>query len=452
MGIDFDLNGVKTNVKVELAQLSGDNLGLHSILGFTEGFTANFPCRRCRLHRQECQKSFILNDANLRTVENYTADLRSNNFSATGINFESVLNRLPYHHVTKMVVFDIMHDTFEGVGMDLVILLLQHLISQKFMTLDKLNHRIESFDYGRHFCNTKPSIFKQSYLKGDSKSGQNASQSLCLITVLPLLIGDLVPVGNIQWNLFLTFREILDILMAPSISKGGLTYVDSLISEFCMSYQGIFKKLLKPKHHHLLHYASSIELIGPLHYFWSMAYEAKHKFFKTNAHMTCNFRNIAKSVCYRHQLSRSFRLLSKNEFYPNDFHCDIYDTVQVSSLEFENLIRDRFNMEMVKISNKATLNGLEYRIGSFVYLGCREEEQLFGRIELIILEDGDCSIIISEMSGEYDNHFCSYVLNDKKSVRIIDINDFAFFLPLYSMQSFKLNDLSSYMILPIKLI
>ncbi|OXA40038.1 hypothetical protein Fcan01_25151 [Folsomia candida] len=57
-------------------------------------------------------------------------------------------------------------------------------------------------------------------------------------------------------------------------------------------------------------------------------------------------------------------------------------------------------MEMVKISNKATLNGLEYRIGSFVYLGCREEEQLFGRIELIILEDGDCSIIISEMSGE----------------------------------------------------
>lgn len=37
-----------------LGLMLGDNLGLHSILGFTESFMANSPCRFCRSIKFEC--------------------------------------------------------------------------------------------------------------------------------------------------------------------------------------------------------------------------------------------------------------------------------------------------------------------------------------------------------------------------------------------------------------
>lgn len=54
-GIDFLIRNQKINVKVCLAQICGDNLGLHGLLDFAEGFTANFPCRYCKMHRNFCQ-------------------------------------------------------------------------------------------------------------------------------------------------------------------------------------------------------------------------------------------------------------------------------------------------------------------------------------------------------------------------------------------------------------
>jgi hypothetical protein len=145
-GIEFELDGHRINIKVALSQISGDNLGIHALLGYSEGFTANYPCRRCKLHRNECHKVHSEDESKLRDISNYNEDLTIDNFSLTGINFKSVINNLPYHHVTKMFVFDIMHDFFEGVGPDLIIHLVNNCISKKYFNLDKLNYRLESFD------------------------------------------------------------------------------------------------------------------------------------------------------------------------------------------------------------------------------------------------------------------------------------------------------------------
>ena len=40
---------------------------------------------------------------------------------------------------------------------------------------------------------------------------------------------------------------------------------------------------------------------GPLTHMWCMRYEAKHRFFKQIAKVTGNFKNIAKSLSFRHQ-------------------------------------------------------------------------------------------------------------------------------------------------------
>ncbi|ODM86987.1 hypothetical protein Ocin01_19695 [Orchesella cincta] len=237
----------------------------------------------------------IVLDSDLRNRENYSNDIDKKDLRLTGINFESILNELPYLHVTDIHVFDIMHDIFEGVGPDIIMLTLNHLI-------------VESFDYGRFYRTTKPSPIKASFLKGDTKIGQNASQTLCLIMNLPLILYDLVPDDDKIWNVFLLFKEVVDVIMADSITFGGVIVLKT--------YQEIFQKTLKPKHHHLTHYANSILEIGPLRNYWSMTFEAKHKFFKTSAHASCNFKNIAKTLAYRHQLSACFKLQSKTTYTP----------------------------------------------------------------------------------------------------------------------------------------
>lgn len=44
-GIDIDTGHFKGNIKFELGLITGDNLGIHSIIGFVESFSSNYACR-----------------------------------------------------------------------------------------------------------------------------------------------------------------------------------------------------------------------------------------------------------------------------------------------------------------------------------------------------------------------------------------------------------------------
>lgn len=48
-GITININNTEHQVFFSLGLILGDNLGMHSILGFSESFMAKFPCRFCKL-------------------------------------------------------------------------------------------------------------------------------------------------------------------------------------------------------------------------------------------------------------------------------------------------------------------------------------------------------------------------------------------------------------------
>lgn len=52
-GFMLNVDEVKYTVFVVLVQVIGDNLGLNSMLGYVESFTANYPCRLCKLPRDK---------------------------------------------------------------------------------------------------------------------------------------------------------------------------------------------------------------------------------------------------------------------------------------------------------------------------------------------------------------------------------------------------------------
>jgi hypothetical protein len=52
-GLAVNVAGQVKTVHGILGLFSADNLGAHSLLGFLESFSANFPCRFCLAHKDD---------------------------------------------------------------------------------------------------------------------------------------------------------------------------------------------------------------------------------------------------------------------------------------------------------------------------------------------------------------------------------------------------------------
>lgn len=69
-GILFNLPDFKGKIYFDLGLILGDNLGLHSITGFAESFSCNFPCRNCKVNKNEMSVMFQEDRSILRNMEN----------------------------------------------------------------------------------------------------------------------------------------------------------------------------------------------------------------------------------------------------------------------------------------------------------------------------------------------------------------------------------------------
>lgn len=74
-GIVLSHNGENKCIYFKLSLILGDNLGLHSILGFTESFQASRFCRFCNIDKKNMQNVFYEDNTLLRTKANYYTDL-----------------------------------------------------------------------------------------------------------------------------------------------------------------------------------------------------------------------------------------------------------------------------------------------------------------------------------------------------------------------------------------
>lgn len=94
------------------------------------------------------------------------------------------------------------------------------------MTLEKLNYRITSFDYGFSDKQNKPSVISRHDLRNtDGSMRQSAAQMWCLLRMLPLLLGDLVPEDSKEWKLLLQLLSIMEIVFSPSLTQPATAYL-----------------------------------------------------------------------------------------------------------------------------------------------------------------------------------------------------------------------------------
>lgn len=163
---DLEENGIAVDgkmIKGALYCITGDNLGSHTIGGFTEHFShAQYFCRYCEITQSE----FLSDDPSVcgpqRTPESYDSavrDLQSDSSQAIkGIKVNSVFNTLKSFHACQPGLPPCLgHDIFESVLSYDVALYLKYFIKKKqWLTYSVLNRRIKQIKYKGTDALTKP--------------------------------------------------------------------------------------------------------------------------------------------------------------------------------------------------------------------------------------------------------------------------------------------------------
>lgn len=98
IGIKLTNHDKFTLVKLVPIFITGDNLGINSILGFQECFVANHFCRFCKIHKDDSYSLCVDCLKYKRNRENYKCDVRLQDPKQTGTKEESVWNSLSHFH------------------------------------------------------------------------------------------------------------------------------------------------------------------------------------------------------------------------------------------------------------------------------------------------------------------------------------------------------------------
>ncbi|XP_048042264.1 uncharacterized protein LOC125265811 isoform X1 [Megalobrama amblycephala] len=412
-----------------IALVTGDNLGMHTLLGFMESFSAHYFCRFCLVDKKTSQSIFSEDNTNVvlrnkALQEQHYADLLAdpNITSSFGVKRTCLLNDLQYFHICDNYAPDIMHDILEGVGQYEIKLLLEYLSG--VISRQGICNRIYSFNYGYLERKNRPT--RVNLEQTGNGIGLNAIQTFCLIRNIPLIFGDLVDEENKHWHLLLLLLQVINIVFSPVITEGMTYYLKHLIVE----HHSLFKELyphknLIPKHHYMLHYPRCIRKIGPLVHVWSMRFEAKHKFFKNSIR---NFKNITKSLALKHQYAIAFHWESlpvrSVEYGP-------LKILDFEDLPYRDTILERYpNVSDGKITVTSWLkhSGTEYHPDLMVCSRMENDLPVFSKITEIILMDDQNVLVTKDFKTDgFVEHLHAYRVRELNVFCLSRVEDLPFY-------------------------
>lgn len=450
-GVQVEMQGQSYQLYGTICVFTADNLAIHSLCGYVESFSANKFCHLCMVDKSVAQSVYDDDDVEKRTRENYQQHVTLMDPSSTGVKEDSCLNKLQYFHVTENVCVDIMHDILEGVAPLEVRLMLQHFIyEERLFTVELLNHRISSFNYGYGNEKNKPSVIL-NLRSSDNAVRQTASQMWCLVQVLPFLVADFVDQKSEHWHLFILLKEICSIVFAPVVTYGLAVFLKQLIIEHHTLFKKLYERNLIPKHHFMIHYPRMIVKFGPLYHMWCMRFEAKHNPLKRHAHVVGNFKNISKTLSYKHQVQHMYSFKLGDPFSDKPDVTNAFPVTICSLKEADvvlNNLRATYDDDLtlnstVYVAHTVSVLGHTYRSGSVLPLKVDHKgEPLFGEIVHIIPWAENVCLFVRIVTVKYfDEHFYAYAVQQTKEYEMICLHDAADVRPLDIMLGFNTDEL-----------
>lgn len=206
----------------------------------------------------------------------------------------------------------------------------------------------------------------------------------------------------------LVLLTIINIVFSPAVTEGmAICHVWHLIIDHHMLLKELYphQKLI-PKHHFMIHYPRIMRKIGPMFHFWSMRFEAKHRFFKNTIK---NFKNITKSLALKHQMAIAYHWESMP--LKSTDHGPV-KTVKISDLRNGDMIADSLHVDMnheVDVASWVTCYGTEYRPALLVCSKTEDGMPVFSQIKDIVVSVGECFLAVQNFETlGCAEHFHSY--------------------------------------------
>ncbi|XP_029837844.2 uncharacterized protein LOC115321710 [Ixodes scapularis] len=317
----LETEGIVANGKVmrgSVFVLTGDNLSSHRMGGFKRSFNKGRICRFCMAVHCEINYKHLETDFVLRTPEGHEHHMNMlkaglPTASLYGVTAACALTCQGFN-ATQHFPPDVMHDLHEGVIPFALRHIISSLISQGLFTLAQLNKEISEWNYDPCDARNKPEPISSEFLKGKATMKGSATQVFCLFRHLTFFVGECVPTEHEVWQLYLLFREIMDIIMSRKIPVSHIGYLQRKIHFFCLDFKTLFPSVKVPcKMHYLIHYPSCMERFGPLVELWAMRFEGKHQYFKDMARKIRNFKSLSHSLAVRHQFLQCFSFAAVGE-------------------------------------------------------------------------------------------------------------------------------------------
>ena len=433
VGITLQFAGKEEVWRGALLAFLSDNLAAHELGGFKESFSfARRFCRSCLTNKELSQSHFRESQFTLRNPESHAEQCcqldgpdRLSVSVEYGINRRSSLDSLPYFSVVEHMPHDIMHDLFEGVLPYEMILLIRHCVSHSYMTLDTLNSRLSAFDFGYTEIGDRPAPIQDA-----SKIRQTASQMWLLAILFPVLVGDLIPRGDNNWDCFLKLLRICEVCASPSLSIDSAAYLEILIEEHHQEFVNLYpNQAIIPKMHFMVHFPSQILNFGPLVHAWTMRHEAKLRIIKRAARVS-NYKNVCQTVARRHQHLLCFymhsNLLGKAmKIGP----CKaLLFTSQSKYLQL--LLTQQYeltNQSHLCTTSYVTYNGITFKTNAFVLLSYDVLSPHFCKISTILkIESGEIILVLNDYETEYyDSHYRAYCIYEHPtpSLRLFNVKN-----------------------------
>lgn len=272
-----------TIFKAALVNISCDNLGANTVLGFVKSFSATYYCRICSLEKKNCDITVHEVSEKLRTTSSHEENVQKSKSNANpslklklaeGVRMDCAFNSLTNFDMFDNVSLDIMHDMHEGIVHSFLTGFFNKGIEVGAFTEDTLIAKVRDFPYGELSKKNKP-----SKLDINKKIlGQNASQSYCLILHLPFILYNSRQKLSEFWPTLEALLICYQIVMSNKITDRDLDLLGRCIDKLLNGLIVLNGRLI-PKAHNLTHYVNAIRKIGPLIFTWMMRYEAKHRLY-----------------------------------------------------------------------------------------------------------------------------------------------------------------------------
>lgn len=430
-GVFVTTNAYSGIVKFRVACLTGDNLGLNSILGFVESFNASHCCRICNVNKQQLQTLFFEDRTLLRSPEEYEQQVLQNDVSITGIKEKCVLlDALDGFKLFDHVAVDVLHDYLEGCCRYVMTFVVNFLVNDsKIVPLNLLQAKLTAFDYGPDSSSNPSNCI---VLDGRNiKLKTSAAEMLTLVRYFGLMVGLYVPEDCNVWSLYINLRKILDRLLNSTVTMHGAEQLKFLISELNQCYCELTKSQLQPKFHFLTHYPDMLLKFSPLTQIWTMRFEARHRILKEAARASSSKVNICKTVAVKNQL------LLNDLFLRNEPLNDInMGKKQNSSPLLINIVKNKFgnNYDTLFSVQWLSIMGTKVHVSSIVTVDLNVDTflPLFGDVgDILVSSDNEVFFFCNLYNTVYyDTHYFAYkVVHDTKEKIVLRAQDLHSLVP-----------------------